>query len=642
MGFLTYPAKGMLRGQRGLNLVDYLLNLGPDSKLKANNLYFFRRTERRRHGFQRYSTEDWSDYIWRGGHEFLDDSGNARLLVARDNGHVEEVQDPTTHASVLTGLAANRETYFATGFGVTFAVNGDDLLRRLDATSNPATPCTGRIAGVPAPPSIAVTAGAAGGQTGDYLFCATAVMEDGLGDPLLESDWSDLFQITLLNQKQSGTVTPGAVDTRVTHFYIYRTDASGAQPKYFTKVTAASPVFTDVSVADTALGIFPPTRGLNIAPPDSPELLALAGSRLFLAKGRTLYGSSRSLNAYDCEAFPYQVEVPGAGSIKMLCSVPNPGGTPGTNALLIGMESSTYILFGSDPTQPLTELTPGIGIMSSAGIVIRGGGVFWVDRKRGVMWWPGEGKTVYSVGDRIGAVITGDGYQGVSPNLGDGNVSLSIWKDNLLLTVRDDSAKACGNKVYTMGLIAFEQLVANAGPEASAVWGGPWEGPGFYRFIPRIDGSLILLDNENRYLSVWDATTFKDYIAGVDVGAQPIVQLGTCLSEILEMNKRIHQVYLVAYANADSTLRLIGEESRFDIPDIALSAASYGDIPFEDIDPVDIPVAGQAWKSEGEIDWSAVAEWVRPEFATTDEDNDWIWVGTFFLYTRVHLTRTYA
>ena len=110
----------------------------------------------------------------------------------------------------------------------------------------------------------------------------------------------------------------------------------------------------------------------------------------------------------------------------------------------------------------------------------------------------------------------------------------------------------------------------------------------------------------------------------------------------MQTSKRIHQVYLVAYANTDSKLRLIGEESRFDIPDIPLTAGAYGDIPFEDIDPIDIPVAGQGWKSEAEIDWSAVAEWVTPEFTSEDEDNDWIWGGTYFLYTRVRQTRTYV
>lgn len=642
MGFQSYPAKGLLRGQRGLNLVDYLMNIGPESMLKSKDMNFFRRTLRRRRGFTLHSTEDWSASTWRGGCEFQDDYGNARLLVARGDGKVKEIQDEDTSADVLTGLGADRETYFANGFGSSFMVNGDDPLQRIDATSNPALACTARVAGVPVPPTLTVTAGTAVGQTGDYIYTATAVIEDGAGNRLLESDWSILFQLTLANTKQSGTLVAGAVDARVTHYYIYRSEASGASPKYLTKCTKAAAAFTNVDVTDLALGAFAPTRGRNIAPPDAPELVALSGSRMVLAKGPVLYISPPSLNAYDVETFPYQLRAPASGAIKAVHAIPNPGATLGTNSLFFANETSCHVLPNTDPTQKVATLSPEIGIMNSAAIATRGRGIFWVDRKRGVIWWPGEGREIYAVGDKILSVITGKGYQGVAANIGDNHVSLTIWDDKLLLTVRDDSAKDSANKVYLMNLLAFEQDMLKVGPEAAAAWAGPWEGPGFYRFIPQSMGGLILMDNEYSQLSVWDETTFKDSLGGVDTAALPAVRLGTCLAEVLETNKRIHQVYLVAYSNANSLLRLIGEESRFDIPGIVLTAASYGDIEFEDIELVDIETAGQAWKSEGEIDWAAVAEWVLPEFSTLDGVNDWIWTGAKFLYTRTRITRTYA
>jgi hypothetical protein len=642
MGFLAYPQKDLLRGQRGLNMVDYLLNIGPEFTLKSQNVYFFRKTLRRRRGFTRLSTEDWSAASWVGGHEFLDAYGNSRLLVARGNGDILEYQSAAASAAVKAGLATDQETYFATLFGATFAANGDDPLQRIDATENPLVECTSRDAGVPAKPSLVVTAGTATGQTGDYAFVATSVIEDGSGTKLLESDWSDLFLLTLADTKQSGTVTPGEVDARVTHHYIYRTDEGGAQPKYMTKVTAAAPVFTNVNVADSALGAFAPMRSKNAVPPTAPEKVIACGARLVLLKGNVAYFSPSGLNAYDLEAFPTQLTAPGPGPFKGGVAIPNPGGTPGTNSLFLGQENSCCVLFNCDPTRPLTNLSPEIGLMNSRAIATRGKGVFFVDRRRGVMWWPGEGEEIYGVGDLINSILTGEGYQSVSVNDGDANVTLSVWRDMLLLTVRDDNTKTGANKVYQMDLLAFERDLLKYGPGGAAVWAGPWTGPGFSRFIPMADRTLVLLDNQNRYLLKWDTTTFKDYIAGAEAAVLPAIRLGPSMRETLEENKRIHQFYLYAYANQNSSLRIIGEEGRIDLSDIALVPINYADLPVIDIPLVDIAVINEAWKSQAQVDWSVVAVWFIFEVSTADEDNDWIFVGVKALITRTKITVVYV
>lgn len=643
MGFLNYPAKGLLRGARGLNLVDYLLNLGPDSTLKSKDMFFYGETLRRRNGFSLYSSEDWSAFNWAGSFEFIDNNSTARLLAFRSNGDLYEIQSESASALIASGLGTERTASFAVGFGSAFMVNGDDPLKRIDPPADPSYPSVVRVAGVPAAPSLVVSAGSAGGQTGDYLAIATAVIEDGRGNKLLESDWSLVQVIELTDQKLSGTVTPAApLDSRVTHFYIYRTDAGGASPKYLTKVTAAAPSFVNVSAVDSALGSYAPLKGNNIPPPNAPEIVVISGSRCVLVIGSTLYISPRALNAYAAESFPFTLVTPSAGPIKAACSIPNPGGTPGTNGFFYAKESSCGILFSTDPNQPIAELSPTVGIINSKALALRGRGIFFVDRKRGVMWWPGEGAQIYAVGDRIAAVITGEGYQNIPANIGDRNVSLTVWRDMLLLTVRDNSAYQYANKVYIMNLLSFEANAFKYGPENAAVWAGPWTGPGFYQFVPRADGSLLLFDNANKYLSYWDSTTFKDWIAGAAVAALPVVRFATCLAEVLEVNKRIHQIYFVCYSNANSSARLIGEESRFDLSDIILTPSSYSDIAFLDIEALDISVGGQAWKSEGEIDWSAVAEWFILEIATASGDADWIFVGAKMLYTRTGIVRTYA
>lgn len=636
MPHLFYPQKSLMRGEWGLNLADYPLNVDPRHTLLSKNVYFGRRTLRRRRGFTRRSTEDWSGAIFRGGHEFLDDYGNSRLLVGRNGGTIEEVQSAAAHATTVNGLTAGRDIQMVTGYGAVWAVNGADALRRIDAVSNPATAATSRQGGIPAPlQGFGAAIGAAGSRTGSYAFMGTAVIESG-GVKLLESDWSDIIELTLTANAVTFTWTnPALTDSRVTHVYLYGTKAGGIEPYYITKVAMPATTLVNNNTADTALGALASRRGSKSAPPTAPTHVEVSGTRLILGKGKTLYFSHPARTSYDLEAIQAQVDLQIPGILKAIKTIPAVGGTINTNSAWVATDRACVLFFGSDPTAPQTLLSSEVGCIGPEAAVNRGKSLFWVDKRRGVMWWPGEGRDIYCVSEDIQPVFAGGGPQNLTANQGDENITLEIWNDALKLTIRDDSSKVGANKVYMMDLLAFERDLMKIGPENAAVWAGPWENVGFHRLIALADGGLVVLDNQNREILEWDASTFEDYVDGEDVPALPRVRFGPALQETLEENKRLSRFYLFVKHGVDSKVRVIGEEGKFDYPGITLRNSSYADLTIlDDLETIDIEILRDSGRCEAAMDWSFLSPWFQFEVYTEDSENDWQLAGARVTYTR--------
>jgi hypothetical protein len=637
MPHLFYPAKGILRGQWGLNLADYLLNVDARHTLNSKDVYFWRRTPRRRRGFTRLSTEDWSGAVFKGGCEFLDDYGNARLLVGRNGGTIEEIQSAAAHGTPVAGLTAGQDIRFVTGFGSCWAVNGADALRRIDATSNPAVACTSRKGGIPdIVTNFTAVAGAAGGRTGSYAFMATAVIESG-GLKLLESDWSDLVEVTVAAKAITfGWTNPAIADARVTHVYLYGTKAGGIEPYYITKVALPATGLVNNDTADSALGALASRRGGKTTAPAAPTHVEISGTRLILGKGKTVYFSRPGINSYDLEGFQAQVDLQIPGMLRAMKTIAATGQAVNSNSLWVATDRACVLFIGSDPTTPQTLLSSEVGAVGPEAVAVRGKYLFWVDKRRGVMFWPGEGRDIYCVSQNIQPVFSGGGNQNLTANQGDENITLSVWGDMLTLTIRDDSSKVGANKVYQMDLIGFEEDLLRQGPEGSAVWGGPWaNGLGYHRLIPRADGGLTVLDNQQKAILKWDTTTFKDYVAGASVIAQPVVRFGPALQETLEENKRLSRFYLFVKHGPDSKLRVVGEEGRFDYPGITLKNSGYPDLEVLDGIPlIDIAILKDSGRSEAAMDWSFLASWFQFEVYTEDGDNDWQLAGIRVTYTR--------
>lgn len=641
--FPVYPQSDAMRGERGLNLADTLQNISYQYTLKSQNCFFSRRTTRRRHGFTRRSTETWTG-VWRGGMHFADSYGNTRLLVGRNGGTIEEVQSASAHATVVSGLTAGNDIHMAAAFGSVFVVNGVDRMRRIDATSSAATACTSRIAGQPAAPSgFTAVAGAAGGRTGDYAFCATAVIESG-GLRLLESNWSSLVEVTLAAQAVTfGWTDPSIADPRVTHIYLYGTRTGGAEPYFIRKVALAATGYTNDNTLDAALGALAPSRNTRYAPPDAPELIATVGPRLVVTVGARAYFGNRAQNGYDAEGFSSRyLDIPAMGRIRAVRAVAFPGQGPATNSAFFGTESSCHILFEADPQNQLTLLSSELGVMNPRAITSRGKYLFFVDRRRGVMFWPGEGLDIFCISELINPVFEGGGNQSLTANISDDDVELAIWRDHLLLSVRDDSGKACANKVYFLNLLYFERAWLKAGPSAAAVWGGPWTGPGFGRLLPMLDSGLVVLDSENLTIVEWDSSTYRDYIAGTPQIATPRVRLGPAMVESQLMAKRMHRVYLHGYSGANSVLDVTVEEGRLFLLNNVLQARNITNLLLIDIPSIDLPVLSESGRSECPIDWAALGNWFQLEFYTSDGDNDWVFVGAQFRYTRHPVMTSYA
>lgn len=641
MPHLFYPPKNILRGKRGLNLTPkYLLNVDAEHLLKSQDCYYVQSQLRRRQGFSRHSTEDWSAAIFRGGHVFVDDSDNVRLLVGRNGGTVEEIQSAAAHATVLNGLTAAKELVFATGFGATFVANGADTLRRLDATANPAVACTGRLAGIPAKVAgFGAALGAAGARNGDYAFMATAVIESG-GAVQLESDWSTLIELTVTADAITFTWTdPSIADSRVTHVYLYGTKVGGIEPYFIRKVALPATTYVNDDTADTALGALAAVRASKTTMPSAPVHVVISGTRLVAFKGKTAYFSRPATTSYDLEAIERQVDLQIPGSFKAAISIPSVGQAVNTNSLWVATDRGCVVFYQTDPTLPQQHLSPEIGCVGPQAVVLRGTGVFWVDKRRGVMYWPGPGAgaKVYCVSEKITPVFKGGGSQNLTANQGDENITLTIFGECLKLTVRDDTGYTGANKVYYMDLAGFERNMGTMGPEAAAVWGGPWRGLGFHRLLALPDGGLIVLDNQYKQILKWDTTTFTDYVNGgaTTAPAYPIVRFGPAMQEYLEERKRLHRFYWFGRHGADGTLRVIGQDGQFDYPGIVLKRSGYADISILDGIPlVDIEILKDSGRAEAAMDWSFIAPWFQFEISTPSATEDWEMGGWRVTYTR--------
>jgi hypothetical protein len=641
MGFSFYPPRSLIRGELGLNYSDYLQNVDYHYLLKAENLYFGNKTVRRRPGFSRFSTESWSAADFRRGCDYVDRYGNARLLVGRNGGSIEEIQSAAAHTTIKSGLSA-ADLKMVTAFGACFAVNGADALLRIDGGSNAAVAATCRNGGTPAAPTnFAVTLGAAGVRTGTYLLALTTVIESG-GTRLLESNWSAIQTAAPTADKLNlAWDNPASTDARATHVYLYAT-ADGGKELYFVRsfdLATYSTGFTGEDTADTSLSVLAPSRNRRTAPPTGLELIEISGTRLCGVIGSTLYFSPPGANSYDIEAMPDQVQAPIAGKIRAIKTVPSSSGNSATNSLWFGGPTSCGFVPQSDPKAPIVMLSQEVGVISDRAVAARGRWLFWVDPLRGVMWWPGEGLDVYPVGERIKHVIIGGGPQSLTANQGNDHVQLVVWGDMLLLSVRDDSSKDCANKVYKMNLLAFQSQLQFKGPANSAIWIGPSSGPGFHHLIPRADGALINLDNEYRTITYWDTTTFRDYLAGTATVAAPRLRFGPAGMESPEANKHWHRAYFFGYHAGTTLLRAIGEEGRFDLTGIQLRAQNFSDIPLIDIPSIDLPVISESGRAEGPLDWSAWAVWAVFELYTEDETNDWIFAAFRVSYTKKRVMR---
>lgn len=641
---------------RGLNLNDNLLEMDREDASLLKNLTWTRNTLQRRKGFQRYSTQDWSaETKFRGGAEYIDRWGNRRLVVAVDTGKIIEWQSASTRTTVKSGLATLQEVHFAPAFGALFAANGQDTPRRIDGSSVAATACTERVMGPPAAiENVAIAAGAAGSPSGTYLGIVTAVREES-GIKVLESDWSNLAEATVSSQQLAFTWNATA-DTRATHYYVYHTDAAGSVLYYAGKVAVGTVTLT-VNLADSVLiQNRPSAQQFRNGVPPVGEFIVHSGGRMVIgalsSQANAFHVGIAGLDSFTVENFPiydaanlkfYQggnhvVMLPGLGKMKAARAVGETGEKSArANTLWVAQESSCYLLPDSNPNNPLQEISPAIGCIGQRAHAQYGQGIFFQSR-RGVEFWPGNGKTIYLVSDQISPVFTGGGNQQLTANQADTDITYAVDGDTLLVTIKDDSTKACANKVYCLDLLKFMKDF-NAG-KALGRWAGPWQNNGYGFFIPQSNRGLLLLDNQDITILYRHATSYADWVNGANVTASIRILGGPVMKEFKMARNKLHYLDLFAFTNTDSSLRLVGENGAYDQSDITIAAVNYT-FNWANITWDDLTWQYNTWHSEVALPWSAVGHFFQLDITNTDATGDFVFYGYALRYSSALRTRTF-
>ncbi len=636
----------------GLNLEDNLLEMQSSEAAMLREMLYKKNTPIQREPFSKYSTVDYSLIApFKGSFEYNDLDGNKRLLTATDNGKILEWTAAGTNADRVTGLTVSMDGRFAPVLGHVVVANGADEPRAGLATA-------WRVYGAPARvTTFGIASVGVGSFNGNYLHIIIPVIESDPTDSdadavgLVFGDWSDIQLTSASNIAQFGLIWTDVADARINKYWVYRTKVGLSGPFFrVARVAAVAGVsggtFGD-TVAEAALSaVNPPIKGVWGTAPIG-KYVVFSGSRVVMANLETVgaenafHVSQACANAYDGEAFPtsrHRVICFGQGPIKGILAIGDTGGeAKKANHLFIAQEKSCYLLPDTDPFTPLIEISGEIGLLNDQAIAQWGTYIFWVDRKKGLCFWRVGQDSPWEIGDKIRPIFFGGGNENLTANQGDSNISLEVWNDQLLITVRDDITKTGGNKAYVMDLNAFQpvdRLVA----KRSARFTGPWTIPCAY-FLALSNKTLLCFDNQNKAILYYDTVATQDNIGGVLTNVKPKIKTAAILKGSKTSQKLLRYAYIYHFTNTAVTLRVMSEYLRVvseqDV-DPTLNEFTWEDITWDDIEWI-----FSTWAGEASIEWGTEGRWFQLEFEKDDQDKNYAFFGIALKYTAVELIRTF-
>lgn len=636
---VRYPKSGVISPQKGLNLADSLFEVRTDEAALLTNLLWRRNTLVERYPFREYSTTDFSaDGIFRGGHDYKAPGGSARLLFATDSGKIKEWLTSSTEADRVTGLSTGQEGHFATVYDSVFFTNGADAPRV-------GRGATWRAAGSPAAVSnLAVVASGSGAFTGDLYHIVIPVIEVG-GISVVFANWSNIVKTTAAGSAQFALTWTDIVDTRITAYLVFRTSTNGTDFRSIARVATGVGAYTDTT-ADASLPVTvsgAPSRPSPLnswgAPPVS-RIVVYSGNRVVFAglsdKTNALRTSRVAGNAYDAEGVPpalpaetsTQVDLPKDGDLTCAFPIGETGeNSSRANNLFVGQENACYILPETNPDIPLQEISGSIGPLSQRAIAQDGTFLFFQSR-RGVEFWPGTGRDIYLISDRIQPIFTGGGSQSLPVSQSDADIRYRVAKNQLWITVRDSALVTGANKVYCMDLLRFRRAFNPINPADSARFTGPISnaGLGFGLLLRRLDDSLINFDNQNNKVLLYDDTETQDQIDGVNTNIPVVIQHGALLREDPIAQKILHYVHVLQFTNTAATIRLLAEFDRI-ISQTTLEPNTYS-LGWDGLVWDDLEWNFETWFQEAPIEYGSIScKWCAPRVEKTDSEISFAYFG---------------
>jgi hypothetical protein len=616
----------------GINLLDRLLLMRSGESCILKDLYYKKDTLIKRYPFTRYSTEDWSSEApFKGLTEYIDTDNNKRLLFATQIGKIHEYLTASSSVERVSGLTVGQDVFFSSILGRVVAVNGSDAPKVGDKTS------WREFGALPAVSTLAVTPSGSGSFTGTWLHIVVPVKEIDSDTAEIYADWSNIITSIASANSQFDLTWTDVVDSRINKYWVFRTQIGVQGPFYrVARVNTGVQAYTDTTTDANLEVIKAPLSGRWGQAPTG-KFCAFSGSRLamanFSSEENAVHVTMRVNNTYDCEGFPisdHKIYIPGDGPITGIAGIGDRGNESNrTNHLFIGQLKSCYLLPETDPKQKLIEISGEIGLINNRAIVQHGSYIFWVDGRKGLVFWKIGMDAPWVITDKIKPIFLGGGNQSLTENQADSDITLSIYEDQLLITVRDDSSKNGCNKIYLMDLNSFipdDESTARK----TARFTGPWEGPGFALMLELSDKTLLSFDNENEEILHHDSTATKDYIKGESINVKPRILTGPFLNTVLSPVKHVNYFYLYHYSESVPSVQLIGEYGTTQTP-VIVTPITYGFL-WDDITWDDIEWLEPTWQAEGPVDWNARGKWFQLDINKDDSDIGYAFFGFALKY----------
>lgn len=654
---IRYPKSGVISPQKGLNVSDNLFEVRFDEATILRNLLWKRNSLLQRYPFRNFSTTDFTaDGIFRGCHDYKTTGGTARLLFLTNGGKIKERLTVSTEADRVTGLSTGQDGHFATVFDACFFANGLDTLRVGRDT-------TWRVAGSPAAVSTLAVGTSAGATipVGDYYHLVIPVIEVG-GISVVFANWSNIIKTTV----GGGGIASFAltwtdiVDARITAYLVFRTAKNSTDFRSISRVAAGVGAYTD-STADASLPVVV-SGGPNRPPPENSwgvprvgKIAVFSGNRLVqmnLGTGleNALQASRIAGNSYEAEGVPADDStlLRALKDGPILCGFPI--GETGdkssrANNMFVAQEAACYLWPETNPDLPLQEISGAIGCIGQRAIAQDGSFLFF-QSKRGVEFWPGSGRDVYLLSDKIQAIFTGGGSQQLTANQSESDIRYVVAEGHLWITVRDDSLATGANKAYCMDLAKFRREFDPAYPSKAVRWVGPIEneeagsGLGFGLLLRRIDDTLIVFDNQNKRILSYDKTGTQDQIADADTSMPVAYQSGALLREDPILQKTLHYAHILQFTSSPTTLTILSEFARLiteaDAEPNTYSLA-WGDIVWTDLDWVT-----DTWFTETPFEYGSTAcKWCVALIEKDDDQVDYAFFGLILWLWSFNQIRTF-
>ncbi len=647
-----YPRSGVISPQRGINLADNLFEVKSDEATILQNMLFRRNSFLQRYPFRNYSSTDFTaDGIFRGRHDYKTTAGTARLLFYTNGGKIKERLTSSTEADRVTGLSSSVDGHFTTVFDACFFANGSTLRVGRDTTW--------RVGGSPAAVSNLAVGTSAGATiaAGVYYHVVIPVIEVG-GISVVFADWSNIVKTTVGGGGVASLnlTWTDIVDTRITAYLVFRTAANQTDFRSISRVATGVGAYTD-STLDTALPVV--VSGGPSRPPqqfawgEAPngKIVVFSGNRLVhlnLGTGleNALQTSQIAGTSYEAEGVPSDDStlVRALKDGPILCGFPI--GETGdkssrANNLFIGQESACYILPETNPDLPLQEISGAIGCISQRAIAQDGSYLFFQSR-RGVEFWPGSGRDIWLLSDKIQPIFSGGGNQALTANQSDLDIQYAIAENHLWIAVRDDSLVTGANKIYCLDLLKFRREFNPSAPLSAVRWIGPIKnaGLGFGLLLKRLDDTLVVFDNANKRILSYDKTGVQDQIAGVDTNIPLVIQSGALLREDPIQQKTLHYAHILQFTGSETTLRILAEFERV-ISEAAVAANTYS-LSWEDISWSDLQWVTDTWFSETPFDYGSIAcKWCVARIEKTDSQVDYAFFGLILWLWNFSQIRTF-